>query len=144
MSNLTFVEKSKFEQLLGMNTGYRSFAEFVQDSTGRNVYDSRYDYASGSKANRLRAFWQKDNGRHRRRISQCFSEAALSQLSGLDFVLTRKASSLHAATCSRPFGPSSRTQFQAPRKGSWLPMRCFTVVSTARNYTCFRSGFITR
>lgn len=67
MSNLTFVEKRKFEQLLGMDTGYvldftnRSFAEFVQDSTGRNIYDSRYDYASGSKANRLRAFWQKED-----------------------------------------------------------------------------------
>lgn len=67
MSNLTFVEKSKFEQLLGMNTGYvldftnRSFTEFVRDSTGRDIYDSRYDYASGSKANRLRAFWQKED-----------------------------------------------------------------------------------
>jgi hypothetical protein len=66
MSNLTFLEKRKFEQFLGMDTGYvlnftnRSFAEFVLDSTGRNIYDSRYDYESGSKANRLRAFWQKE------------------------------------------------------------------------------------
>jgi hypothetical protein len=69
MSDLTFLEKRKFEQLLGMDTGYvldfsnRSFAEFVLDSTGRDIYDSHYDYASGSKANRLRAFWHKeDNG----------------------------------------------------------------------------------
>jgi hypothetical protein len=66
MSDLTFMEKSKFEKLLGMETGYvlnfsnRSFAEFVRDSTGRNIYDERYNYASGSKANRLRAFWQKE------------------------------------------------------------------------------------
>jgi hypothetical protein len=66
MSNLTFLEKRKFEQLLGMGTGYvldftnRSFADFVLDSTGRDIYDSRYDYGSGSKANRLRAFWQKE------------------------------------------------------------------------------------
>lgn len=66
MSDLTFMEKSKFEKLLGMETGYvlnfsnRSFAEFVRDSTGRNIYDERYSYASGSKANRLRAFWQKE------------------------------------------------------------------------------------
>lgn len=59
MSDLTFMEKSKFETLLGMETGYvlnfsnRSFAEFVRDSTGRNIYDERYNYASGSKANRL-------------------------------------------------------------------------------------------
>ncbi|SRR5713226_4855800 len=67
MSNLTNVEKRKFEQLLGMETGYvldftnRTFAEFVSDSTGYDIYDSRYDYASGSKANRLRAFWQKED-----------------------------------------------------------------------------------
>jgi hypothetical protein len=66
MSNLTFVEKRKLEQLLGMSSGYvldfsnRTFAEFVRDSTGRDIYDSSYDYASGSKANRLRAFWQKE------------------------------------------------------------------------------------
>jgi hypothetical protein len=66
MSNLTFVEKSKFEKLLGMDSGYvldftnRSFAEFVYDSTGYDIYDSRYEFRSGSKANRLRAFWQKE------------------------------------------------------------------------------------
>ena len=66
MSNLTFLEKSKFEKFLGMSTGYvldfsnRTFAEFVLDSTGLDIYDSRYDYGSGSKANRLRAFWQKE------------------------------------------------------------------------------------
>src|SRR6266568_5483624 len=66
MSNLTFLEKRKLEQLLGMESGYvldftnRTFAEFVADSTGRNIYDPRYDYASGSKANRLRAFWQRE------------------------------------------------------------------------------------
>lgn len=66
MSNLTFTEKRRFEQLLGMETGYvldftnRTFAEFVRDSTGRDIYDARYNYESGSKANRLRAFWQKE------------------------------------------------------------------------------------
>ena len=67
MSDLTFAEKRRFEQLLGMGSGYvlefsnRTFAEFVLDSTGRNIFDSRYEYASGSKANRLRAFWQKED-----------------------------------------------------------------------------------
>jgi hypothetical protein len=67
MSNLTIVEKRKFEQLLGMNSGYvldftnRSFAELVSDSTGRNIFDKQYDHGSGSKANRLRAFWQKED-----------------------------------------------------------------------------------
>ena len=66
MSNLTNLEKRTFEKLLGMSSGYvldfsnRTFAELVVDSTGRNIYDSRYDYESGSKANRLRAFWQQE------------------------------------------------------------------------------------
>lgn len=66
MSSLTNLEKRKFEQLLGMGGGYvlnfsnSSFAEFVIDSTGLNIYDSRYDYGSGSKANRLRGFWRQE------------------------------------------------------------------------------------
>jgi len=69
MSDLTFAEKQKFEQLLGMGSGYvlnfsnRTFAEFVKDSSGLDIYDSRYDNASGSKAHRLRMFWQKEDNR---------------------------------------------------------------------------------
>ncbi len=64
MSDLSNHEKRKFEKLLGMSGGYvldftnRTFAEFITDSTGLNIYDARYDYESGSKANRLRKFWQ--------------------------------------------------------------------------------------
>jgi hypothetical protein len=64
MCNLSNMEKRKFEQLLGMGSGYvlnfsnRTFDEFVEDSTGRNIYDARYSYGSGSKANLLRGFWQ--------------------------------------------------------------------------------------
>ena len=65
MSTLSNLEKRRFEQLLGMGGGYvlnfsnRSFAEFVSDSTGVNIYDSRYNYGS-SKANRLRGFWRQE------------------------------------------------------------------------------------
>lgn len=67
MSNLTNSEKRKFEKFLGMSSGYvlsfsdRTFAEFVADSTSRNIFDPRYNYASGSKANRLRAFWTMED-----------------------------------------------------------------------------------
>jgi hypothetical protein len=63
MSDLSFIEKHKLEKLLGMGSGYvlgfsnRTFSDFVVDSTGRNIYDAKYDKDSGSKANRLRAFW---------------------------------------------------------------------------------------
>ena len=63
MSDLSFLEKHKLEKLLGMGSGYvldfsnSTFSAFVADSTARNIYDSRYDRSTGSKANRLRAFW---------------------------------------------------------------------------------------
>lgn len=66
MSDLTFIEKTKLEKLFEMGGGYVldfsnwSFAEFVSDTTGKDIYDRKYDYGSGSKANRLRAFWKKE------------------------------------------------------------------------------------
>jgi hypothetical protein len=66
MSDLTFLERRRFEQFLGMSSGYvldfsnRTFAEFILESTGRQIYTPHYEYGSGSKANRLRAFWQKE------------------------------------------------------------------------------------
>jgi len=63
MSDLTTIEKRKLEKLFEMSTGYvldfsnRTFQEFILDSVDRDIYDKRYSYSSGSKANRLRAFW---------------------------------------------------------------------------------------
>ena len=64
MSDITALEKRSFERLFDMSSGYvvnfsnRTFEEFILDVTGRRIYDSKYDYGSGSKANRLRAFWK--------------------------------------------------------------------------------------
>src|SRR5438034_524996 len=66
MSDLTFIEKTKLEKMFDMGGGYvldfsnRTLAEFVAESTGRDIYDAKYDYSSGSKANRLRAFWTRE------------------------------------------------------------------------------------
>lgn len=66
MSDLTFIEKTKLEKLFQMGGGYvldfsnRTLAEFVVESTSRDIYDAKYDQASGSKANRLRAFWTQE------------------------------------------------------------------------------------
>ncbi len=63
MSNLTLIEKRKLERLLQMGSGYvldfsnRTLQGFVLDSTGRDIFDVKY---SGSKANRLRAFWANE------------------------------------------------------------------------------------
>ena len=51
------------ERILGMSSGYvldfsnRTFEEFVYESTGKEIYDEKYNLNSGSKANRMRAFW---------------------------------------------------------------------------------------
>ena len=34
--------------------------EFILENTNIHISDGKYDYASGSKANRLRAFWAKE------------------------------------------------------------------------------------
>lgn len=66
MSDLTFFEKNKLEKLFGMSGGYvldfsnRTFQEFVADIAGRDIFDQKYEYESGSKANRLRAFWSQE------------------------------------------------------------------------------------
>lgn len=67
MSDLTAIEKRKLERALGMGSGYvlnfsnRTFAEFFLDSFGLDIYDAKYDYGSGSKANRMRAFWDQES-----------------------------------------------------------------------------------
>lgn len=64
MNNLTHIEKQKLERALGMGNGYvldfsnRTFEEFFREVVGVRIYDSQYDLGSGSKANRMRAFWK--------------------------------------------------------------------------------------
>ncbi len=56
-------EKKILEKFFEMESGYvldfsnRTFEEFFNDTFGINIYDEKYNYNSGSKANRLRAFW---------------------------------------------------------------------------------------
>lgn len=67
MSNLTMLEKRKLERLFQMGSGYvlnfsnTTFDAFVLDSVERTIYDEKYNYGSGSKANRLRAFWDTES-----------------------------------------------------------------------------------
>jgi TIR domain len=62
MSDLTNIDKRKFELLLNMGGGYvlnfsdRTFNDFFLDSINFDI-NSHYN---GSKANRLRAFWRQD------------------------------------------------------------------------------------
>jgi hypothetical protein len=67
MCDLNFSEKSTWEVFLGMKSGYvmdfsdRTFQEFVHEATGIDILSPKYNYNSGSKANRLRAFWKEES-----------------------------------------------------------------------------------
>src|SRR5574343_265051 len=64
MAKLTTNEKQILEKFLKMDGGYvlnfvnRTFEEFFKDDVGINIYDNKYIYGSGSKANQMRGFWQ--------------------------------------------------------------------------------------
>ena len=65
MSSLTINDKQVLEKLFQMSSGGyvlnfsdRTFAEFFKDDVQVDIYDAKYHYASGSKANRMRGFWQ--------------------------------------------------------------------------------------
>ncbi|WP_303917894.1 abortive infection family protein [Draconibacterium sediminis] len=66
MSDLSKIERLKLEKMLDMGGGYvldfsnRTFEEFILESTRLEIYSDKYDFWSGSKANRLRAFWDKE------------------------------------------------------------------------------------
>ena len=67
MTTLNTNEKQVLEKLFQMGGGYvlnfsdRTFGEFFKDDVGVDIFDPKYNYASGSKANRLRGFWQAAN-----------------------------------------------------------------------------------
>tara|TARA_Y100001933_G_scaffold251474_1_gene289216 strand:+ start:157 stop:987 length:831 start_codon:yes stop_codon:yes gene_type:complete len=67
MADLSFAEEKKFEMLFGMFSGYvldfsnRTFEDFFFRSIQINIYDEKFNAYSGSKANRLRAFWKSES-----------------------------------------------------------------------------------
>ena len=66
MAELNYKEKFLIEKLFEMPTGYvmdfsnNSFEKFIYDTMKVNIYDDKYFYASGSKANRLRGFFTEE------------------------------------------------------------------------------------
>lgn len=63
MANLSTNEKQILEKLFQMDGGYvlnfsdRTMGEFFRDDLKVDIYDEKFNYASGSKANRMRGFW---------------------------------------------------------------------------------------
>lgn len=69
MGGLTHIEKQKLERELSMGGGYvldfsnRTFEEFFREVVGVAIYDAQFSEGSGSKANRMRAFWRIASGK---------------------------------------------------------------------------------
>src|SRR6266516_4582683 len=69
MSSLTNLEKRLFEKVLNLPSGYvidtsftnQQFGDFFRDVASVDIFDTKYAKGSGSKANRLRAFWEMEN-----------------------------------------------------------------------------------
>ncbi len=63
MPKLTSTEKLVLEKLFAMDGGYvlnfsdRTFAAFFSDELKIDIYQPKFHYGSGSKANRMRGFW---------------------------------------------------------------------------------------
>lgn len=68
MAELSRLDKIKLERVFDMGGGYvldfsnRTFEDFFLDSLHIEIYDDKYENEySGSKANRIREFWKKEN-----------------------------------------------------------------------------------
>lgn len=67
MAQLKKIEKRYFEDLFNMSSGYvldfsnRTFEEFFLDTVNIDIYEEKYNYWSGSKANRLRSFLDQED-----------------------------------------------------------------------------------
>jgi len=67
MSDLKSIEKSRLEKYLDMNTGYvcdfsnATFSNFILENTSIDIYSDTYNFKGESKANHLRAFWEKES-----------------------------------------------------------------------------------
>lgn len=66
MSSITYNEKQTLERLLDMSGGHvadfsrRNLGEFVQDAIAVDIFSEIYSAKGDSKANRLRAIWDKE------------------------------------------------------------------------------------
>ena len=67
MADLTTIDKQVLEWLFQMWSGYvldfsdRTMGEFFKDDVGVNIYAEEYNYATWSKANRMRGFWAEED-----------------------------------------------------------------------------------
>lgn len=70
VSNIEAKTKLILEELFDMNSGYvmnlssTKFSDLIYDVTRIKIYDEKYNFRSGSKANRLRALWNIESNQN--------------------------------------------------------------------------------
>jgi hypothetical protein len=85
MADLSYLEKRQLEKLFDMGGGYvlnfsdRTFREFIIDAVRRDIDDPKYRYASCSKANRLRRFWEVETPQVVGALIQAMSDLAKAE-----------------------------------------------------------------
>lgn len=100
MANLKTIEKQTLEKLFQMEGGYvlnftdRTMGEFFRDDVGFDIYDAKYNYGSGSKANRLRGLWLRADDKQVGKsiwklVEYIENQIALENLKKEDFPLVR-------------------------------------------------------
>lgn len=70
LSNIEAKTKLILEELFDMNSGYvmnlssTKFSDLIYDVTRIKIYDEKYNFRSGSKANRLRSLWNIESNQN--------------------------------------------------------------------------------
>ena len=70
VSNIEAKTKLILEELFDMNSGYvmnlssTKFSDLIYDVTRIKIYDEKYNFRSGSKANRLRSLWNIESNQN--------------------------------------------------------------------------------
>jgi hypothetical protein len=86
MSDLTSADKAKLQRFFEMEGGYvcnftnHTFMQFVADVVDINIYDERHKGFSGSKASRLRHFWETESNQLTARLLEAMLEYWRSEL----------------------------------------------------------------
>lgn len=86
MSDLTYFEKQTIQRFLEMGNGYvldfsnRTLQEFLAETLGVDIYSDKYDYSSGSKANRIRGFLQVESNYKSGLLLEKFCEYWINQI----------------------------------------------------------------
>lgn len=86
MADLTYFERQTVEKFLEMGEGYvldfsnRTLQEFLAETLKIDIYSNKYDYASGSKANRIRGFLQVESNYNAGLLLEKFCEYWINQI----------------------------------------------------------------